>query len=180
MRRTFLLAVFTVLVVPAMADTYSDGVVTIDIPQDFIGPSSQSPAPGTLTVAYSKPYDDRDGGTLLQITRADLGDGLLEIPPDKLGDIATVYLSQFLGGVERRRTDFKVSAPETVTLDGLPAARATWSGARDGVETTGVMYCVVVGTVVVSLHTQDIVGAPQENRSDAMRAFEGIKFAGAD
>ena len=36
------------------------------------------------------------------------------------------------------------------------------------------MYCVVIGTVVVSFHTQDLEGAPPENRAAAVQAFESV------
>jgi len=38
------------------------------------------------------------------------------------------------------------------------------------------MYCVVIGSRVVSFHTQDFENAPAENTSEAIRAFESVKF----
>jgi len=47
-----------------------------------------------------------------------------------------------------------------------------------GKRASGVMYCVVIGTVVVSFHTQDIEGAPPENRAAAVKTFESVAVRG--
>ena len=158
----------------ASADQYQDELLVLEVPAGFEGPVEGSPDPQAKTVAYSKPYATVDGGTLFQITEYDLGDALRGMPDDQRGATADYYLAQFLGGVERRRTNFVATAPQRIELGGLPAARVTWTGEAAGQRASGVMYCVVIGTVVVSFHTQDIDGAPPENRAAAVRAFESV------
>jgi hypothetical protein len=72
---------------------------------------------------YTKPYPDKNGGTLFQITEYDMGEALRGMPEDKRGETADYYLAQFLGGVERRRTNFSAAEPERILLGGIPAAR---------------------------------------------------------
>ena len=45
----------------------------------------------------------------------------------------------------------------------------------EGMPVSGVMYCVVIGTTVVTLHTQGVDDAPLENRRAAMEAFEALR-----
>jgi len=91
---------FTLLFVGAyaFAETFSNEVLTLDVPAGFEGPTSGSPGPGAKVVAYSK--------------------------------------------------------PERIQLGGLPASRVMWAGNFNGTPVSGVMYCVVIGTTVVTLHTQ--------------------------
>jgi hypothetical protein len=175
------IGVFLVLVAfetPLVAEEYTDQLITIDIPEGFEGPIQESPGPNAKVVGYTKPYQDRDGGTLLQITEYDMGESLRGMPEDARGETADYYLLQFLSGVERRRTNFVAAQPERIMLGGIPGARAKWTGDFAGQQTSGVMYCVVIGTVVVSFHTQDLDGAPQENRAAATKAFEGVRTGG--
>jgi hypothetical protein len=158
----------------ASAQQYRDELLVLEVPEGFEGPVEESPGPQAKTVAYTKPYARADGGTLFQITEFDMGEALRGMPEGERGATADFYLAQLLGGVERRRTNFTATAPQRLELGGLPAARATWTGVAAGQRASGVMYCVVVGTVVVSFHTQDIESAPPENRAAAIRAFESV------
>lgn len=171
------IAVFVVLVAFAtkvFADQYNDQVILLDVPEGFEGPIQQSPGPQAKVVGYSKPYPNKDGGTLFQITEYEMGEALRGMSEDKRGETADYYLRQFLGGVERRRTNFAAAKAERIVLGGIPGARVKWTGDVGGQRTSGVMYCVVIRTVVVSFHTQDIDGAPPENRAAATKAFESV------
>lgn len=159
----------------AFAETYTNDVLTLDVPAGFEGPTSGSPGPGAKVVAYSKPHAGVDGGTLFQITTYDFGSSLEGMPEEERGNASEHYLGQFLGGVERKRTAFRASPPERISLGGLPASRVMWTGNFNGTPVSGVMYCVVIGTTVVTLHTQDVDDAPPENRRAAMDAFEALR-----
>ena len=103
-----------------------------------------------------------------------MGEALRGMPKDKRGEAADFYVEQFLGGVKRRRTNFSATKPERIVLGGIPAARVKWTGNVEGQRASGVMYCVVIGTTIVSFHTQDLEGAPPENRAAAVKAFESV------
>lgn len=172
------LVAFVAIQTPAVAEEYKDQLITLDVPEGFEGPiRDSSAAPQAVVVAYSKPYQNGDGGTLFQITEYDMGEGLRDMPESARGETAEFYLLEFLGGVERRRTNFVATKPERIELAGIPGARVSWTGEAAGQQMSGVMYCVVIGTVVVSFHTQDLGGAPRENRVAAMMAFEGVRLA---
>ena len=159
----------------ALAEAFSNEVLTPDVPAGFEGPVTESPGPGLDIVAYTKPHAGTDGGTLFQITTYDFGSDLEGMPEEERGNVSEFYLGQFLDGVERKRTTFQASTPERIQLGGLPASRVMWTGKVNGLPVSGVMYCVVIGTIVVNLHTQDVDGAPRENRVAAMNAFEALR-----
>jgi hypothetical protein len=174
------IALFTMLVAFAghvLADQYKDEVIILDVPDGFEGPIQQSPGPQAKVVGYAKPYQNKSGSTLFQITEYEMGQALREMPEDQRGETADFYLQQFLGGVQRRRANFAAGKAERIVLGGVPGARVRWTGDADGQRTSGIMYCVVIGTVVVSFHTQDIDGAPPENRAAATKAFESVAVA---
>lgn len=156
------------------AEQYKDDVIVLEIPAGFVGPTQVSPAPQAKTLAYTKSFGDKNDSTSFQITEFDMGEALLSMPKNKRGESADFYVKQLLSGVERRRTHFAASEPERIVLGGLPASRVSWEGEVDGRRASGIMYCVVIRSVVVSFHTQSVVDAPPENRTAAMRAIENV------
>ena len=84
------------------------------------------------------------------------------------------YLLDFLKGVERRRILFSQGKIVHISLGGIPASKISWSGIFDGLETNGVMYCVIVGSKIISLHTQDIGDEITPNMSQVIKAIESL------
>ena len=160
----------------AAAETYSNSIFTLDVPDGFEAAAAGSPGPGMQIAAYVKPHPGIDGGTLFQITTYEFGPELESMPEEERGNASDYYLNQYLEGVARKRTLFDATPPTRITLGGLPASRAEWTGETFGTPLSGVMYVVVIGTTVVNLHTQDVEGAPPENRKAAMEAFEGLRL----
>jgi hypothetical protein len=158
------------------AGQYSDETMTLVVPEGFAGPVQQRPGPGALTVGYSKPTPNSTSGTLLQISVFEPDSQAGAPPEDQRSALTEQYLLQFLGGIERARTSFSKSAVEEVRLGGIPAARIRWQGEARGAQMSGVMYCVIVGSRLISFHTQALSDAPPANMSDAMRAIESVKF----
>ena len=110
---------------------------------------------------------------LLQVTLYDMGATADTSTPQELSHAAQAYLHQFLGGVERRRTDYSASPVRELRLASGPAASATWKGKIGGVEAVGVMYCAIVRKrYVVIFHTQDVGGAPTAAMLEAMKSIE--------
>jgi hypothetical protein len=112
--------------------------------------------------------------TLLQVSIVDMGSQLATVPTAaELTEGTKKYLQQFLGAVERRRTDYALSPIRHLTLAGQPASSATWTAKFEGMPAVGVMYCVIVQRrYIVSFHTQDAGNAPTAAMRQAMRAFE--------
>jgi hypothetical protein len=93
--------------------------------------------------------------------------------PQELSHAAQAYLHQFLGGVQRRRTQFSASPLRELRLASGPAASATWTGKIGGVAAVGVMYCAIVRKrYVVIFHTQDLGDAPTAGMLEAMKSIE--------
>jgi len=116
-------------------------------------------------------------GTLLQVSIVDMGSQLATVPTAaELVAGTEKYLQQFLGAVERRRTDYALSPIRHLTLAGQPASSAMWTGKFEGMPAAGVMYCVIVQRrYIVSFHTQGTGDAPTAAMRQAMKAFEAAK-----
>ena len=113
---------------------------------------------------------------LLQVTLYDMGSTADTSTPQELSHAAQAYLRQFLGGVERRRTDYELSPVRELRLASGPAASATWKGKLAGVDTVGVMYCAIIRKrYIVIFHTQDVGDAPTAAMRDAMKSIEAAQ-----
>ena len=58
----------------------------------------------------------------------------------------------------------------------LPAVRGRWTGTAGGSPAVGVLYCVLVGHSVVSLHTQDVGSEITPAMYSAIGAIEGVRL----
>lgn len=161
---------------PATAADFTFTPVTIDVPAGFEGPISAN-KDGAATTAFRKPHPADERAALLQLTSYDLGDQARGLSDKDLDAAAEQYLRQFLGGIERRRSGFSSGVVEHIHLGGLPAAKVQWHGQAEGLDMTGVMYCLVAGTHVVSLHTQDFGAAPTAAMKAAVKAIQGLRVA---
>jgi hypothetical protein len=172
-----LLCLFAWLGVPETAVFGADvGPLSISVPQEFDGPI-RSAAQGGVTTGWVKRRPGTDGGTLLQVSVIDVGATLDGITVEQRLEGARHYLLEFVRGIEQSRGNFELGDIEQVALAGLPAARVHWSGSVGGKPAIGVMYCVLVGHSVVSLHTQDIGSAITPAMYVAMNAIERVRIA---
>jgi hypothetical protein len=150
------------------------GPISIAVPPGFDGPTSGSVASADTT-AWVKRHPNADVGTLLQVTTYDAGAGLAGITNAQRAEGAEKYLLDFIGGVQRKRENFKLGAVQKISLASVPAARVSWTGEAGGMPTNGVMYCVIVGTTIVSFHTQDTGSEVTAAMQIAMKAIEGVQ-----
>lgn len=172
-----LLVVLTMLFsLNVSATTYQSNGIRISIPEGFEGPISGTEQ-GASVVAFVKKYPGDTRGTLLQITTYDFGQALAGMPEDARQDATDKYLAQFLGGVGHARQSFRIINQGHILIDGIKASRAEWSGQAKGQSMSGVMYCVIVGTRVVALHTQDFEDAPAANRKAVLESIKSVSFA---
>ena len=167
----------SVLATPlSSAATSTVGPVVISVPAGFSEAGSQQQG-GMQVAAWTKPNGPVK--TLLQVSIYDFGSQLDKKPsPQDLTAGSEKYLRDFLGGIERRRTDYQLSPVEHMKLAGLPASRATWKGRAGDIASVGVMYCVIVqGRFVVSFHTQDAGSSPTDAMREAMKSIETAKIS---
>jgi hypothetical protein len=167
--------VWIALLLPFDAARCSEaGPLTISIPRGFEGPI-RSDEEGGVTVAWVNRRPVTDGGTLLQVSSIDVGASLDGITLAQRAEGAKHYLVEFARGLAQRLGAFTLGEIDRLTLAGLPAARAKWSGTVGGSPSVGVMYCVLVGHTVVSLQTQDAGTEITPAMYSAMGAIEGVR-----
>lgn len=168
-------AVLVIASSPSWGTPFENDLLRLEVPTGFNGPIYGRMDERATAVAFSKPHADAPTSTLLQVTIFNTG-AIEAAPKEQLGSLADKYLPQFLGGIERRRTNYSATGPSRVTLGGIPASRARWSGSAEGRQLHGVMYCVIVGTKVLSLHVQDVDTAPASNFKEAEAAVKAVRF----
>lgn len=169
----FLLAIST----STVATEAKIGELVLNVPSQFKGPASSTPAADTRIVGYTTGDDSGKPGTVLQVTRL-LADG----PPPAMSEAETTrmtsrYVLEMLAGVERRRTDFARTSPEVLRLGGLLASKVTWTGKMNGLPMNGAMYCVIVGNELVTLHAFGPGESPDPSTSQAISAIQNLKVA---
>ena len=175
-----LLVVQFLLTVSAQAAPVTVGPVVISVPEGFAAAQTQKQKK-TLITAWTKSVRNGSQKTLLQINVIDFGSpaGKPAAAQDQ-AIYAEKYLRQFLGGIERRRTNYVSSPTAHIKLAGLPAVRATWNGAVGGRPVVGVMYSVIVqNRYAVIFHTQDLGNTPSSGMFDAMQCIESATLAAA-
>jgi hypothetical protein len=163
------------LVLPCEPSFSADaGPLVISVPEGFEGPI-RSEEDGGVTIAWVKRQPGKDGGTLLQVSAVDVGTSLDGLSPAQQAEGARHYLLEFVNGIGQRRENFELRDIERVSLAGLPAARVRWTGTVGDTAAIGVMYCVLVGHSVVSLHTQDTGSTITAAMYSAISAIEHVR-----
>jgi hypothetical protein len=174
------LAAQLLLTVSALAAPVTVGPVVITVPEGFAAAQTQKQKK-TLVTAWTKSVRNGSLKTLLQINVIDFGSAAGK--PASAQDQAIYaerYLRQFLGGIERRRTNYVSSPIAHIKLAGLPAVRATWNGAVGGRPVVGVMYSVIAeNRYAVIFHTQDLGSTPSSGMFEAMQSIESATLAAA-
>jgi len=171
--RGFLFFLFVLISSTVKAYDFGDG--SINIPDGFEGPITQSVGQGASLIGFTFPHGSA-GGALLQITIWNPGQKFPEMSINELKAGSEKYLLQFLGGIEKKRNNFKQSQVEFVQISGNPAAKVTWTGLVQGEEAHGVMYCLVFNSTIYSFHTQDLSSYGGRYTKLAVNAFESIEL----
>jgi hypothetical protein len=175
-----MLAAQFLLATAAHAAPVTVGPVVITVPEGFEAAQTQR-LKKTLITAWTKSVRSAGLKTLLQINVIDFGSapGKPAAPQD-LNIYAEKYLHQFLGGIERRRTNYASSPIAHIKVAGLPAVRATWNGAVGGRATVGVMYSVIVhNRFAVIFQTQDLGSTPTSGMFEAIQSIEAAVISPA-
>jgi hypothetical protein len=174
--RTIMVLLFAFLpVLPFEAATCADfGPISITVPQGFDGPIGGGKG-SAKTAAWIRRHAEAQGGTLLQVTTYEKGPDLRSIGWQARVQSAKKYLLEFVAGVAQQHENFMLGTVESLSLAGEPAARVRWTGTVGSAAATGVMYCVLVDTSIVSFHTQDTGSEITDAMKSAMAAIEGVQ-----
>ena len=177
-RLVIILVVQFLLTVSVQAAPVTVGPVIISVPEGFAAAQTQK-RKETLITAWTKSVRNGSLKTLLQINVIDFGSSAGKpVAAQDQALYAEKYLRQFLGGIERRRTNYVSSPIAHIKLAGLPAVRATWNGAVGGRPVVGVMYSVIVqNRYAVIFHTQDLGSTPSSGMFEAMQSIESATLA---
>jgi hypothetical protein len=153
---------------------YEDGPIRLAVPAGFEGPEVQTTSPGFKTAGFVRDIPGTQRGTVLQVTTIDLDAAGLSLPDEGEAHPTESLLDEFLASVERHRDNFQLVSRGRMELSGLPAARGEWRGIGGGRGKHGVIYCVIVGSRVVSFHAQTFDDAPEGDLAAAVRAIESV------
>lgn len=173
MKSRYLYLLFFLVSVQVQAYEFGDG--SIKIPEGFEGPVTQSMRQGASVTAYTYPHDSNTG-TLLQITSWNPNQSFPQMTNEELKVGSEKYLLQFLSGIQRKRDSFKKSGVEFIQISGQSVAKIKWSGAIQGKEVHGIMYCLIYNSKIYSFHTQDFSSFKGKYTQLAVGAFESIEL----
>jgi hypothetical protein len=155
------------------------GPITMAVPDGFIAAPMQR-QPKFSVWAWTKSAPGGKVKALLEVTVYDYGPKLASASAEEIASSTERYLRQFLGGVERRRTNYTLSPIRQAQLAGGPASVATWTGRAGPADVVGVMYCTIVkNRYVIAFHTQDLGDKPTPAMHEAMTAIDAVHLAGA-
>jgi len=155
------------------AVAYDNDLFSLEIPLGFVGPTSNHITPtDNLIVGWAQ------NATQIRafVFNYEYASQLAGIPKDQRGQGADQYLPGFLKGIEQRGSLSSVSTPTQMTLDGVPAVRVSWQGVGHGRSMVGTLYCVVVGTRVISLQVEREQGTPRQDFDAAIKSIEAVRF----
>jgi hypothetical protein len=88
---------------------------------------------------------------------------MMTVPPAEAGKYtAPQALERFLAGVQRNRSDWKRSPAEEGVVNGIPFARAQWTGTDIATKhpMQGLMYVAFTGGRLLQMSSQDVVPVP--------------------
>lgn len=91
---------------------------------------------------------------------------MLAIAPIPSGTTSTVQqvAEQFIGAVQRRRTNFHQGRPQTGTIGGLKFVRIAWTGTASEIsrKMEGIQYVAIDNGHVVEIWSQDVLPASRQ------------------
>ena len=140
----------------------------IKLPAGFEGPETASRG-STKLFAYVRTNSVTNVKSLFQVT-------IVTIPAEGRSDSLEKMLSGMLGGIERRRSNFKKSAITKSKLDSAEAVAVDWEGANEGQRLKGRMICAVSSGKLYCLHFQDIAEAWSVSLPQIESAIQKFEF----
>ena len=167
-----LVALLILCSVSAYAGEFGD--ISLAAPDGFNGPVTQDFGKQGSSLAYTKPHGD-GSNTLLQISRLDLQFDFSDLSSDETKQATGHYLLQFLSGIEKQRTNFTRSEVQYLDISGQPAAKVTWTGEIAGQAVHGIMYCMILNSMIYSLHTQDWSSHKRQYTNLAVSSIENLE-----
>ena len=148
----------------------------IEIPFAFEGPVTANPTPGVEVFGFTKNHFVGGKSALLQISKFSPPGGVPELDEEERARFSKQYLLQFLGGIERQRSNFEKTQVEMITISGVPTAKINWKGVANGESLHGVMYCLIHSGSIMSFHTKDFTSYDSEFIDLAVTSIESLEL----
>lgn len=147
--------------------------IVLDVPTRFEGPVSAQPDASAQTHAFTvRAASSLTPSSVLQITAyGAASDDKAERP----AAVSQRYLLQMLEGIERRRTEYRASAPQEIRVAGLPGSVVSWQGKANGIGTNGKMYCIVTEAGLLFFHVMGGGSVPNTDMAAAIKAVESAR-----
>ena len=138
-------------IVQRLAPVVTTGPYQIQPPQRYVLQTRPGPS-GSISQAWVGPA--REDGTrcyIMLVTMTPPADGTTTYTLDQVA-------AKMLAGIQKRRTDWKQTTPETGTVNGMTFVRTYWRGkeATSGVPMYGFSYVAQDGKGFVQLSSQDV------------------------
>ena len=158
------------------AAPFDNGLVSINLPNGFHGPLIKGADTRANSVAFAKAHDPSGThNTVLYIDVYPMSDSMPGDPPVDPVALAQHKLMQVLKNLPKPGDTMTHAEPASVTLDGLPAVRVTWS-TDGGARMRGIMYGVVAGPNLFVLNISDYDDFTKRNTKQMDAAIQAIKF----
>lgn len=155
------------------ADEFKVEGITIDLPARFEGPVSAQPDARAQTYAFAvRATNSLTPSSVLQIT---VYDATTDVQAERPAAVSQRYLSQMLEGIQRRRTEYRASAPQDIRVAGLPGSMVSWQGKANGIGTNGKMYCIVTEAGLLFFHVMGGGNVPNADMAAAIKAVESAR-----
>lgn len=146
--------------------------IALDVPARFEGPAAAQPDTHARTYAFTVPAaSPLLPSTVLQVSAYAAADAKAK----RSTAVSQRYLSQMLEGIERRRTEYRASAPEEIRVAGLPGSAVSWQGKANGIGTNGKMYCIVTEAGLLFFHVMGGGSAPNADMAAVIKAVESAR-----
>jgi len=147
--------------------------ILIDVPARFEGPVTAQPDASARTYAFTvRATSLLTTSSVLQIT---VYGAATDVKAERPAAVTQRYLSQMLEGIERRRTEYRASAPAEIRVAGLPGSAVSWQGKDNGIGTNGKMYCIVTESGLLFFHVMGGGSAPNADMAAAIKAVENAR-----
>ena len=137
--------------------------------RDLRGPPvSAQPDASAQTHAFTVPATSSlTPSSVLQIT---VYGAAADAKAERPAALSQRYLMQMLEGIERRRTEYRASAPQEIRVAGLPGSVVSWQGKVNGIRTNGKMYCIVTEAGLLFFHVMGGGSAPNTDMAAAINS----------
>ena len=151
------------------------GPFVIDVPTRFQGPLTTKSEPQLHAYSFSVPSTNAGQSTALQVVFQENDLHGAKMTDAELIETSQRYLDNMLLAVERRRTEFRKSAPTAIKLADTQASEVTWTGRMNGLMNNGQLFCLATGSDILFLHVMGAGVVPDEDMSAAIKAVRSMR-----